>query len=360
MLQMRGSFRARQEVQGMCISQRQPGNPGSGQPHHRPGSESAIKGDMVRDEFDINQHRANRVPTLNNLWNMYLPWAKEHKKSWRTDKCYYGKHLESRFGNKPLDSITPFDIEKMKLELKKGLNMHGKPFSAQTIKHQIVILRRLYNLARKWGIYDGKSPTAAVQMPKVDNKRTEFLTDEQAESLLDTLEKWPCKNSAAFVKFAMYTGFRRGEMFKLTWEDVDFHRGMIRLRDPKGGKSQTVPVSNEALDVLRHIETSSQFVFPGLGGNQRIDFKGPWLKIRKAAGLPDDFRLHGLRHHFASALVSSGVDLAVVKELLTHKDMATTQRYAHLRTDAVKRAALKSGELLKPKQKSGRVMKEAK
>jgi len=81
----------------------------------------------------------------------------------------------------------------------------------------------------------------------------------------------------------------------------------------------------------------------------RYDFKGPWQRIRKAAGLPADFRFHVLRHHFASMLVSSGIDLTVVRELLTHKDMSTTHRYAHLQPDAVGEAALKSGELLTPK-----------
>jgi len=70
------------------------------------------------------------------------------------------------------------------------------------------------------------------------------------------------------------------------------------------------------------------------------------IDIRKATGLPDDFRFHGLRRHFASMLVSSGIDLTVVRELLTHKDMTATQRYARLRPDAVREAAQKSGDLL--------------
>ena len=92
-------------------------------------------------------------------------------------------------------------------------------------------------------------------------------------------------------------------------------------------------------------------MFPGKDGQQRTDFKGPWQRIRKAAGLPESFRFHGLRHHFASTLVSAGYDLLVVQKLLTHKDSRTTQRYAHLSPGALKDAALKSGELLQPKVK---------
>ncbi len=314
-------------------------------------AEAAIKGDLVRGEFEIN-HKKKPVHTLNEVWARYLPYAKEHKKSWMDDLRYYRRHLEPRFGKKALDAISPIDIERMKSELKKGLNRRGKPFAAQTIKHQLVILRRLYNLARKWGMFDDKSPMESVEMPRIDNQKTEFLTNEELTRLLDTLDTWPFRESAAFIRFALFTGLRRGELFKLTWDDVDFERGMLTLKDPKGGKTESIPVSREAMEVLRTLNVTSSFVFPGKNGNQRTDFNDPWQRIRKAADLPEGFRLHGLRHHFASTLVSAGVNLLVVQKLLTHKDAKTTARYAHLAPGALKDAALKSGELLTPKTKS--------
>jgi integrase len=313
--------------------------------------EATLQADLERGEMDIKKQKKKKAPTLNEVWAKYLPWAKEHKKSWNNDLKYYQRHLEPRFGSKALNSITPLDIEKMKLDMKKGLNKRGKPYAPATIKHQLVILRRLYNLARKWGVYVGASPLESVSMPKLDNQRTEFLRDEELERLLDTLENWPIKESASFVKFALLTGVRRGEMFKLTWEDVDFERGLIRLREPKKGKTENLPVSDEALEILRTLEAVSAYVFPGKNGKQRTNFNGPWRRIREAAGLPEDFRFHGLRHHFASTLVSAGYDLLVVQRLLTHKDAKTTQRYAHLAPGALKEAAVKSGQLLKPKGK---------
>ncbi|MHC1744889.1 MAG: tyrosine-type recombinase/integrase [Syntrophobacteraceae bacterium] len=312
-------------------------------------AESAIKGDMVRGEFDITAHRATKALTLDDLWKRFLPWAKEHKKTWRTDEYHYGKHLAPRFGNKALDAISVLDIERMKSELRQGLNQHGKPYAAASIKHQLVLLKRLYNIAAKWGLYERPNPVKRVQMPKVDNQKTEFMTEDEVKRLWNALEEWPCRETVAIVKFALLSGLRRGELFKLTWDDVDFQRGIVTLRDPKGGKTKTIPLSSEALQVLRDVEINSTLVFPGNDGKQRTDFKGPWQRIRKAAGLPEDFRFHGLRHHFASTLVSNGIDLAVVRELLTHKDMSTTQRYAHLMPDAIKAAALTSGTLLSPR-----------
>lgn len=319
-------------------------------------TEAAIKGDMVRGEYEINR-AIKQVPTLQAVWAKYLPWAKEHKQSWKCDKGNYETHLAPRFSKKNLDMISSLDVERMKMELKKGLSKRGRPFAPATIKHQLVLLNRLYNLAKKWGMYDGKNPLDQVEMPKLDNHQTEFLKEEQVVRLFQVLEEWPCRDIASFVKLSLFTGLRRGELFKLCWDDVDFERGMLTLREPKGGKTQTIPVNPEALETLKELERTSQYVFPGRRGKQRTNFSYPWSKIRKAAGLPENFRFHGLRHHFASALVSAGFDLLVVQKLLTHKDAKTTQRYAHLSPDALKRAAMKSGKVIKPKDKEDKVVK---
>ena len=95
-------------------------------------------------------------------------------------------------------------------------------------------------------------------------------------------------------------------------------------------------------------KTKSRFVFPGRGGRQRTDIKGPVNRIKKKAGLPEDFRpLHGLRHTYASMLASSGkVDMYTLQKLLTHKSPQMTQRYAHLRDEALKRASNLAGDLI--------------
>jgi integrase len=321
-------------------------------------TEAAIKGDLVRGEYEINRG-VKAVPTLEELWSRYLPWAKEHKKTWKCDQYNYETHLAPRFAKKHLDSIFGLEVERLKLEMKKGTSKQGKPYSTATIKHQLVLLKRLYNLARRWGVYGGENPMDRVEIPKLDNLRTEFLSDVESDRLMKTLDTWPCRESVAFVKFTLFTGMRRGELFKLTWDDVDFNRSMITLREPKGGKTQTIPISSQALDVLKGLSPNSSYVFPGKKGEQRTDFKGPWCRIRKAAGLPDNFRFHGLRHHFASTLVSNGVELCVVQALLTHKDSRTTQRYSHLKPGAIMDAAQRSGKLLTPQIKPDNVIKMA-
>lgn len=129
---------------------------------------------------------------------------------------------------------------------------------------------------------------------------------------------------------------------------MDFERGFIHIRNPKGGVDQKIPLNQSARELLTaHPKTGSPYIFPGRGGNQ-TDINKQVTRIKEAAGLPKDFRaLHGLRHVYASMLASSGqVDLYTLGKLLTHKSAAVTQRYAHLRDEALRRASDLAGDLL--------------
>ena len=196
-----------------------------------------------------------------------------------------------------------------------------------------------------------------IELPKVNNLRTEDLNPEQLADLLEAINTEHDYQAANFMRMALFTGMRRGELLKLKWEDVDFDRGFIHIRTPKGGKDQTIPLNEAAREGLEHHPKSdSSFVFPGRGGKQRTSPPERINAIRKKAGLPPDFRpLHGLRHTYASMLASSGeVDLYVLQRLLTHKSAAMTQRYAHLRDDALRRASNLAGDLIGQAMKGNR------
>ncbi len=330
--------------------------------------ESALKGDLVRDEFEIADHRVKEVVTLADVWKKYLPWAKANKeKSWMTDDFFYRKHLEPRFGKKTLEEIAPLDIERMKAEMKKTETPQGQlGYSDATIRHQLVLLGHLFKRSREWGMFDGKSPTEFVKKPKLDNEITEFLTDDEMERLSETLDSWRCKQSADFVRISFFTGIRKSAVLKLKWECVDLDRRSITLRDPKAGITEVIPISDEAAAVFQNIsrteyvipgpdgdiKKTSEYVIPGPDGGRKKTFRHPWYNIRKAAGLPAHYRLHGLRHNFASHVISNGTDLYTTGKLLTHKDIRTTKRYAHLSDEALRTAAQKSGVLLTRKAKA--------
>jgi integrase len=182
----------------------------------------------------------------------------------------------------------------------------------------------------------------------VDNQKTEDLNPEQLKKLLEEIGKSQDIEAAAIMKLALFTGMRRGEMFKLKWNDIDFQRGFIAIKNPKGGVSQKIPLNEQARQVLENHPRTAENVFVRPDGEPFTDIRRRVNPIKEAAGIPDDFRaLHGLRHTYASMLASSGkVDLYTLQKLLTHKSPIMTQRYAHLRDDALRNASTLAGDII--------------
>ncbi len=215
------------------------------------------------------------------------------------------------------------------------------------MKHILNLLTWIINFGSQKNLCTGIS--FRIQKPTVNNQKTEDLTPEQLVSLLKVIEEEPSKQLANLMKMALYTGMRRGELFRLKWADIDFNRGVIHIREPKGGIDQKIPLSASARQNLEsHERTGSEYVFPGRGGRQREDIIKQVNRIKEKAGLPKNFRaLHGLRHVYASILASSGaVDMFTLQKLLTHKSPQMTQRYAHLRDETLHRAANLAGDII--------------
>jgi integrase len=125
-------------------------------------------------------------------------------------------------------------------------------------------------------------------------------------------------------------------LFLLKWDDVDLENGWKDLIDTKGGKDNTLPISDKALDIILKAREclpypECPYVFPNRFGNKRTTIGNTWTRIKKRAKISPKFRFHGLRHTFASYLASSGkVSMYTLQKLLTHKTPMMTQRYAHL------------------------------
>ncbi|RJP93925.1 MAG: site-specific integrase [Desulfobacteraceae bacterium] len=304
-----------------------------------------IDGDQKSNqESRISEKTELNKMTMIRLWDAFYE-AKQENKSVRDDLYRWNSYLEKDFGRKMPQDITTTDIDRLRHRLtKKGL-------APATVKQGIVLLKRIINYGMKRGLCPAIDPSRLhFQMPKINNQKTEDLTLKQIECLLKAIEDSPNRQVANLMLMALYTGMRRGELFRLRWENLDFENGFIHLVEPKGGIDQKIPLNSSARQLLEnHERTGSPFVFPGRNGGKRTDCKKALITIKKMAGLPEDFRpLHGLRHVYASMLASSGkVDLYTLQKLLTHKDSKMTQRYAHLRDDTLQRAGTVAGDIFK-------------
>jgi integrase len=278
--------------------------------------------------------------TVDQLWQEYIG-PKPKSTGFKTDHYRYVKFLQSPFGGKEPKAIAQIDTHRLRITLAKTL-------APKTVKNVLELLERVINFGVKKGLSPGLG--FKIEMPRVNNIKTEDLTPEQLATLIAAIDEDPDIQAADIMRMALVTGMRRGELFKLEWDDIDFEKNFIHIRhDPKGGKDQTIPLNQAAREVLEHHPKSdSPFVFPGRGGKQRTGINVPVNRIKSRAGLPKDFRpLHGLRHTYASMLASSGqVDLYTLGKLLTHKSTAMTLRYAHLRNETLRRASDLAGDLI--------------
>jgi integrase len=305
-----------------------------------------IRGDRIEGKrLSPKEKRAKAKKETAGKWTIDLLF-KEYKKQnpqlkgWKTYSSQYQLWIKPTFKNKEPKDIIQFDIDRLRLKMLKKK-------SPQTVKHVLALLRRIINFGVKKQYSEGLN--FQIQMPLVDNAKTEDLTTEQLQELLKTIDKDKHPIAGSMMKMALFTGMRRGELFRLKWADIDFNRGFINIRNPKGGRDEKIPLNDATRELLESTERSSEFVFPGLRGAKRVNIGKQVAKIRDDARLPSDFRpLHGLRHVYASMLASSGkVDMYTLQKLLTHKTPQMTQRYAHLRDATLKRAANLAGDLIK-------------
>lgn len=276
--------------------------------------------------------------TITKLWQEYT--AHRQLKGLAQDRSRFENYIKPAWGNKEPQEIMPLEIDRLRLRILKDK-------APQTLKNTLALMRRLINFGMKRRYCLDLS--FHLEMPKVNNLKTEDLSPEQLTALLVAIDEDRDIQAGNLMKLALCTGLRKGEMFKLKWEDIDLERCFIHLRDPKSGRDQAIPLNQATSELLaNHPRGNSAFVFPGRGGKQRTEIRRPIDRIRKAAGLPKDFRpLHGLRHTYASMLASSGqVDLYTLQKLLTHKSAAMTQRYAHLRDETLRRASDLAGDLI--------------
>jgi len=310
---------------------------------------AGIRADRSKGKEPSNNTRREQVKaaklaeagkmTLARLWKEYETY-KADSKSIDTDKGRFQRFLMPDFGNKEPHKIIRLDVDRLRVRLLKD-------YKPQTVKHVLGLLKRIVSFGVSRQLCGNLN--FKVETVKVDNQKTEDLNPEQLKNLLTAIDNSNDIQAADMMRLALYTGMRRGEMFKLKWTDIDFQRGFISIKNPKGGVSQKIPLNEEARQVLENHPKISSYVFATLDGDP---FTYIWRRvnpIKEAAGLPADFRaLHGLRHTYASMLASSGeVDLYTIQKLLTHKSPQMTQRYAHLRDEALRNASTLAGKIIK-------------
>jgi len=272
----------------------------------------------------------------------YVPHATMHKKTWQEDVYKIERRINPALGNLRLSTITARDINSFHARVKEDT-------SSTTANHYLVLIRRMLNLAVKWGLLE-KNPASGMDKFKEPPHRERYLTKEELPRFLKALDELEDRLSVAAIKLLLFTGCRKNEILSMKWEQVKLAEGNGRLFLPvtKNGRARSVLLNAKARGVLEGLWDSkgaeprtrdSDFVFPSRAGTRKghlYDLRKPFEAVCEAAEI-EKLRIHDLRHSFATLAIISGASLYATQKLLGHSDIAMTQRYAHLVDESLQR-----------------------
>lgn len=282
--------------------------------------------------------------TLGELFKDYIErHSKPHKKSWQFDEREINKYLGHWFTRR-LSDITHNEVHK--LHSKIGTD-NGRTQANRVLER----IRNMYNKAIEWG-WEGENPAIGIRKFK-EVSRDRFLNAEELPRFFEALNQED-ELVRDFFQIALFTGARKTNVLTMKWSDLDMHLRTWRIPDTKNGEPQTLPLSEEAFEILQRRKkgAKSVWVFPGTGEEGHlVDPKKAWLRIVKR-GEFEDLRIHDLRRTLGSWLAASGVSLPIIGKTLGHKSAQSTQVYARLNLDPVRESLHKATSVMLSKGRS--------
>jgi len=294
----------------------------------------------IRDSvYEGKYFKAVKAPGLSTfVEEVFLPWCRTNNRTWR-EFGYRCATIIGHFGNERMSEISPFEIEKFKMERRRGISKRGTQRSPAAVNRELGTLSRIFSLAIEQGLVS-VNPCKNVRFFREDNERTRYLAEEEEIKLFSVLcdER---QHLASIVRLALQTGMRRRELLQLRWSQIDFEREVIHVvnnRDQgtrtKSGKNRQVPMTSKARALLEQLEAegSSEFVF--CNPDTRLpytDIKRAFTTARRKAGIVD-FHFHDLRHTTATRLGDAGVDAIKLAAIMGWSDVRMAMRYTHPRT----------------------------
>ncbi len=298
----------------------------------------------VREGADPADERSQdrEAITVKKLVVRFLADHVEQKRKSKTATHYRSileGYLVPKYGSKKAQELTRADMAKLHLGMKHA------PYQANRL---LAVVASMYSFGDKHGLTPEDFNPAKKIEKFPETRRERFLTTEELKRLGQTFreldESGRFGTAIQALMFLLLTGARLNEILKLKWSYVDLERGLLLLPDSKTGK-KTITLNSVSAAILANIKEKSNetqngdYVFYGVDpAIPRSDLKKPWAAVTEAAGLPS-LRIHDLRHSFASIGAGAGLGLPIVGKLLGHTQAATTQRYAHLDADPLRKAS---------------------
>jgi len=309
----------------------------------------------------LARHEDRNGMTVADLCDVYLREGCATKKASTvaTDVGRIERHIKPLLGRQRVKGVTKLDVERFMRDVatgKSATDVRTRPRGRArvqggkgTASRTLGLLGGIFTYAIELGVRDD-NPVRGVKR-YADKKFERFLSVEELRRLGSALSAAERSGENLFavqaIRLLIYTGARKSEILTLRWPYVDLQNRCLLLPDSKtGAKEVYLPSSAVTLLTKLPRQVGTDFVFPGRSPDTHItDLAGFWERLKKSADLTN-LRLHDLRHSFASVGVSLGSSLPILGKLLGHRDVSTTQRYAHLADKPVRRAVEDIGDAL--------------
>ena len=293
-----------------------------------PNKASALKWSQ-RVESDPEKFLAEQLPedhqlrTVGDLVRNYGKEVTPQKKGRDKERFRLRVFQRSYLSGVSLSELKPHHITKFREDRLKEV-------SAGTVLKDLGLLSAVINTGMtKWGLENvlRSNPVSLISKPRAPRPRDRRLEAGELERLLAAGAS-PNPWFRVVVLFAIDTGTRRGKTLSLTWENVHLGKRYVHLLDTKNGDSRDVPLSPQALELLRDLPKDireDQVVFP-------LHFEALKSSLRRACSKAciSDIRFHDLRHEATSRFFEKGLNVMDVSAITGHKDLRILQRYTHL------------------------------
>ena len=276
--------------------------------------------------------------TFKELLDKYKENYKDQP-SFHTWKRFCIERFKDYFGEDTrLDNIRYVDLETYKNHLRQKPNQHGRVRAVASVNREISCLHHIFTKALEWEMIE-RSPfdKGKSLLMKENNKRFRYLDQDEIDHLLENCINDYTRDITVTV---LNTGMRRQEVLGLKWEQIR-RDGFIYLNKTKTDEARQIPINDDLGELFKDIrqrkQLRSEYVFCNDKGRPFNDIKTSFKASLRRAGI-EDFRFHDLRHTFASHFVMRGGSLKELQEILGHKTMTMTMRYAHLSQEHKKKA----------------------
>ena len=236
--------------------------------------------------------------------------ASEHYRLWA---------MTNRLGkNKPITAITSKDIASYKVERQKEV-------TSASVRRELNLLSSLFETAKnEWEINTLNNPVIAVKRPSDSVARDRRLTPTEKKQLLSESLRTGEQQLHLAILIALNTGMRQGEILKLKWNDIDYDRNQIIVRDTKNGQNRVIVLSGAVKGGLLKTSHNHEKIF-NIGASR---LQKTFRKLTTRLQI-QNLRFHDLRHEAISSFFEKGLSVPEVQLMSGHRTLDQLMRYSH-------------------------------